>query len=198
MVNFGEQQVAFFIEAENRQIGDTLKIQVWRNGKLKNLQMDLKPPPFALEMRNSFDKLPEYLIFGGLVFIALNRDYINLPGNMSPSLAYEHWYRELERPGTRNEQTVLIGNVLPASVNSGYTNFKNFVVKSLNGIPVKSLTHLNNLLVKISHDEPYIVFDSEWHEIPLVLNYQDIIKQNPTILKNYGILENSNLLSQNK
>ena len=193
MVSFGEQQVTFFIEAENKQIGDSIEIQVWRNGELKDLTINLKPPPFALEMRNSYDKLPEYLIFGGLVFIALNRNYLNLPGNMTPSLAYEHWYRELEKPGTRKDQTILIANVLPSPVNSGYRNFKNFVVQFVNGTHIKSLKHLDHFLKNIPEKEKHVIFESEWNDLPLVLDHIDSIKQNEIILKNYGILKNSNI-----
>tara|TARA_Y100001970_G_C14170405_1_gene823805 strand:- start:400 stop:1722 length:1323 start_codon:yes stop_codon:yes gene_type:complete len=193
MVRFGEQQVTFFIEAENKQIGDSLEIQVWRNSKIENLTIKLKAPPFALEMRNSYDKLPEFLIFGGLVFIALNRNYINIPGNMTPPLAYEHWYRDLERPRTRNDQTILIANVLPSSVNSGYTNFKNFVVQYVNGTPIESLEHLDNFLKNFPSEEQNVIFESEWNDLPIVLDYRDSIKQNETILKKYGISKNSNI-----
>ena len=113
MVSYGEQQVTFFIEADHRQIGDLLKIQVWRNGKFHDLNLTLKAAPFGAEMRTSYDKSPEYLIFGGLVFIALNRNYIHSPGNVTPPLAYEHWYRERERPRTRKDQAVVISRVLP-------------------------------------------------------------------------------------
>ncbi len=179
------------------QIGDSLKIQVWRKGKLHNLNMTLKAPPFGNEMRNSYDKLPEYLIFGGLVFTTLNRNYINLQGNMSPSLAYEHWYRELELPGTRNDQAIVIAKVLPASVNSGYTNYRNYIVNSLNGNLVNTLVNLKNMLGNLPANTIHIVFESEWHDLPLVLNYKESIKQGPKILRNYGIMKNSNLYSEN-
>ncbi|HBL56312.1 MAG TPA: hypothetical protein DDZ36_10700, partial [Deltaproteobacteria bacterium] len=166
MVRYGEQQVTFFIEAENRQIGDLLKIQVWRKGKFHNLSLSLKAPPFGAEMRNSYDELPEYLIFGGLVFIALNRNYIHSPGNLTPSLAYEHWYRELERPRTRRDQVILISRVLPSSVNSGYSNLRNFIVTTLNGKSVNSLRDLDIMLKEMPPDTLHVVFESEWQKMP--------------------------------
>jgi S1-C subfamily serine protease len=187
MVNYREQQVAFFIEAENLQIGDSLKLQVWRNGRFRNLTLTLKEPPFSVEMRNSYDRLPEYLIFGGLVFIALNRNYIHSSGNLIPRLAYEHWYREVERPRTRRQQVVLITHVLPASVNSGYTNVKNFTVNSLNGEPVNSLSHLDNMLKNMPEETSHIVFESEWQNMPLVLDYKESLEEHHAVLKRYGI-----------
>ena len=192
MVNYGEQQVTFFIEAENKQIGDLLNLQVWRNGKIYDLSLTLKAPPFGQEMRNSYDQLPEYLIFGGLVFITLNRNYINLPGNLTPALAYEHWYRELEHPNTRKDQAILIARVLPSSVNTGYTNLKNFVVSKVNGKTINTLRDLNQMLKEFSPNTHYVVFESEWTSMPVVLDYNKSLAEQETVLKRYGILTGSN------
>lgn len=196
MVNYGEQQVAFYIEAENRQIGDSLKLQVWRNGNFKNLALTLKAPPFGEEMRNSYDKRPEYLIFGGLVFITLNRNYIHSPGNLLPPLAYEHWFREVERPNTRRQQVVILTHVLPASVNSGYTNLHNFIVSSLNHEPVDSLSHLDQMLNKMPRETVHVVFESKWQSLPLVLNFKESLEQQNSILKRYGIEESSYIVNK--
>jgi len=197
MVNYGEQQVAFYIEAENRQIGDSLKLQVWRNGNFENLTLTLKAPPFGEEMRNSYDKRPEYLIFGGLVFIALNRNYIHSPGNLLAPLAYEHWYREVERPSTRRQQVVILTHILPASVNSGYTNLHNFIVSNLNHEPVNSLSHLDQMLKKMPRETVHVVFESKWQSLPLVLNFKKSLEQHNSILKSYGIEESSYIVNKN-
>ena len=193
MVNYGEQQVTFFIEAENRQIGDLLKIQVLRNGKFHDLTLTLKAAPFGDEMRNSYDKSPEYLIFGGLVFIPLNRNYIHSMGNVTPALAYEHWYRELDRPRTRNDQAVLISRVLPSSVNSGYTNLHNFIVSTLNGKSINTLNDLHKMLKDMPSDTRHVVFESEWQNMPIVLDYKKSLEQQQSVLERYGILASSNL-----
>ncbi len=198
MVNYGEQLVTFYIEAENRQIGDLLNIQVWRNKKFHNLVLTLKAAPFGSEMRNSYDQLPEYLIFGGLVFIPLNRNYIHSPGNITPPLAYEHWYRELERPGTRKDQVILISRVLPSSVNSGYANLHNFILSTFNGSPINTLRDLEKMLKNIPPNTQYIVFESEWQNMPLVLNYKKSLEQQKSVLERYGILASSNLYTQHK
>ena len=197
MVNYGEQQVAFYIEAENRQLGDSLKLQVWRSGNFENLKLTLKAPPFGEDMRNIYDKRPEYLIFGGLVFISLSRNYIHSPGNLLPPLAYEHWYREVERPNTRRQQVVILTHVLPSSVNSGYTNLSNFIISSLNNETVSSLAHLDHILKKMPRETLHVVFESKWKNLPLVLNFKESLEQHHSILKNYGIVESSHIFNKN-
>ena len=197
MVNYGEQQVSFYIEAENRQIGDPLKLQVWRNGNFEDLLLKLEAPPFGEEMRNSYDKRPEYLIFGGLVFISLSRNYIHSPGNLLPPLAYEHWYREVERPNTRRQQVVILSHVLPSKVNSGYTNLSNFIVSILNHEPVNSLNHLDKMLKKMPRETVHVVFESKWNNLPVVLNFKESLEQQNSILKSYGIEESSYITNKN-
>ncbi len=140
-------------------------------------------------MRNSYDILPEYLIVGGFVLIALNRDYLQSEGKQTPALAYEHWFREVEEPNTLREQVVLISRVLPASVNSGYTGLSNFVVHLLNEKPVRSLRHLMKLIDSLPLDTQYLVFESEWDSLPVVLDYQQCRKEHQEILRLYGIHE---------
>ena len=163
----------------------------------ENLILTLKAPPFGEEMRNSYDRRPEYLIFGGLVFIALNRNYIHSPGNLLPPLAYEHWYREVERPNTRYQQVVILTHVLPASVNSGYTNLQNFIVSSLNHKPVNSLSDLDQMLKKMPRETAHVVFESKWQSLPLVLNFKESLEQHNLILKRYGIEESSYIVNKN-
>jgi hypothetical protein len=86
---------------------------------------------------------------------------------------------------------VLITHVLPASVNSGYTNVKNFTVNSLNGEPVNSLSHLDNMLKNMPEETSHIVFESEWQNMPLVLDYKESLEEHHAVLKRYGIKDSS-------
>lgn len=187
MVHYGEHRVDFFIEAEHLQVGDTVEFKVWRRKKLENLQITLKAPPFSDELRNTYDVLPEYLIVGGLVLIALNRDYLHSEGKQTPELAYEHWYREIEEPHTRRDQVVVVSRVLPASVNSGYSGLRHFVVHSLNGQSVMSLSHLMQMMEKLPNDTEFLVFESDWEPLPLVLDYHQSLETHQEILNIYGI-----------
>ena len=114
-----------------------------------------------------------------------------------PPLAYEHWYREVERPNTRRQQVVILSHVLPSSVNSGYTNLKNFIISSLNHQPVNSLAHLDQMLMNMPLETLHVVFESKWNNLPLVLNYKESLEKHNSILKSYGIEESSHIVNKN-
>jgi hypothetical protein len=38
-----------------------------------------------------------------------------------------------------------------------------------------------------------VVFGSEWHKIPLVLNFKESLEQHNSVLKRYGIIDGSRI-----
>ena len=95
------------------------------------------------------------------------------------------------------DQAVLISRVLPSSVNSGYTNLHNFIVSTLNGKSINSLNELDKMLKNMPPDTRHVVFESEWNNMPLVLDYKKSLEQQQSILARYGILTGSNLSEKN-
>ena len=101
-----------------------------------------------------------------------------------------------DSPNTRRQQVVILTHVLPASVNSGYTNLHNFIVTSLNHKPVNSLSHLDQMLKNMPRETVHVVFESEWQSLPLVLNYKESLEQHNSILERYGIEESSYIVNK--
>ncbi|MGK5091880.1 trypsin-like peptidase domain-containing protein [Deltaproteobacteria bacterium TL4] len=192
LVDYEGHQVSFFIAVEHKQIGDLVKMKIWRQQQFHELSFPLKAPPFAEELRNRYDQLPRYLIFGGMVFMPLSRDYLNSIGNSAPELLYELWYRESEQPNTKREQVVVLTRVLPAPVNSGYTSLNNFVVERVNGVSIRSLTHLKEVLEQPQNEEFYI-FESQWDPLPVILERKAAMDQHQILLKQYGIVKGERL-----
>ncbi|MBF0351377.1 MAG: trypsin-like peptidase domain-containing protein [SAR324 cluster bacterium] len=186
MVHYEGHRISFFIEAENRQIGDSLNLTVLRNQSVQTITLQLKPPPYSQEIRNSYDVLPEYLIVGGLVFTPLNRNYLQTVGSASATLVYELLFRGTEQAETRREQVVVLAQILPASFNSGYTAMNHFVLNKVNGVIIQSIRHLKEVL-RSQKDEQYYVFESQWTSMPIIMNRKLADDNNEKILRQYGI-----------
>jgi S1-C subfamily serine protease len=193
LVDYNGHRIVFFVWVEEKQVGEPLTFRIWRNQKFHDVVLHLKPPPYIHELRNSYDELPEYLIFGGLVFMPLNRNYIDTLGKNSPSLLYEHWYHEVENPKTRYEQVIILTRVLPAPVNSGYASLNNYVVSKVNDIDIQSMKHLQEVLDNLKGEEFY-VFESQWTPLPVVIERKVAEEQGSQILKQYGILKGSHIM----
>jgi len=123
----------------------------------------------------------------------LTRSYIQTRNPSSSTLLYEHIYRQIEKPGTRHEQIVVLSQVLPSQVNSGYSNIKDFIVHTLNGIAVRSLSHLKTLLKEQQTQSKYYVFENEWSSAPVVLEIEKMLFEERQILERYGISQKERL-----
>jgi len=75
----------------------------------------------------------------------------------------------------------------------------NFIVSTVNGKSINTLSDLDKMLKNMPQDTRHVVFESEWQNIPIVLDYKKSLEQQQTVLKRYGILAGSNLSGmQNK
>ncbi len=191
-VEYEGHRVGFHILAENKQVDETMTFKVWRNEQFEYVTILLAPPPYSEEIRLSYDVLPQYVIVGGLVFAPLNRNYLQSTQN-TPALLYEHLFREVEMPGSRRDQTVVLIRVLPAPVNTGYANLRNFIVDKVNGVKIQSLEHLKSVIKETPAEANYFVFESEWNPTLVVLKRSDVLQQHDLILQRYGIPQGERL-----
>jgi len=52
---------------------------------------------------------------------------------------------------------------------------------------------LDKMLKDIPLDTRHVVFESDWQNMPIVLDYKKSLEQQQSVLKRYGIMAGSNL-----
>ncbi len=173
---------------EQKQIGEAAKVTVWRAGQTLDVPVPLRRYPEADRMRSEFDKPAPYLVYAGLVFMELNREYLGTFGNYwetaDKHLLYQHFYAFMESDQPY-EGTVVLARVLPHRINTAYTSLANSEVASVNGVTVHTLNDLETALGAPKNG--YEVFDLEPGEQVLVLDKAAADKAQPEILSRYGI-----------
>ena len=145
------------------QIGDTLRLSVLRKGKELTIPIPLTQAIGANDLipRVRYDIRPTYFIYGGLLFVPLTQNYLMAWG--------DDWYETapkslvaLYRDGRAtfpNEEIVVLSKVLPAEVNSGYHDYHDFRIVSVNGKKVKNLKDLVEKVDQGKHS-PFVEFQS--------------------------------------
>ena len=130
-----------------RHVGDVLRVRVLREGKRIDVDVPLKPVSLLVP-EDRYDVRPSYFVFGGLLFCPLSRDYLKSWGNEWWKAAphelcatYETAVRTPER-----QDVVLLQKVLADKVNQGYHEYENHIVTSIDGVPLRSLRHLVDLV----------------------------------------------------
>jgi S1-C subfamily serine protease len=132
-----DERLNFTYVVSQYQMGQTIALEVLRQGEDKKLELQLKPFD-PLVPGPQYDIRPSYYIFGGLVFLPLSANYLALwKGGTVPSQLgdlYENGMASESR-----KEIVLINEVLPHDINVGYHNLKQAVVAKVNGRPISEL-----------------------------------------------------------
>lgn len=136
---------------------DKIKLTVIRNGKEAEFDLPLDREKNEL-VPNLKDGYPSYCIYGPLVFSAatndfvryMQRDLVNLLRRSSPLLT-----RLNESATEEQEQLIVISSrMFSNKITKGYGDPFSQVVKDINGIKIKNISHL----VEVIHDikDPYV------------------------------------------
>jgi S1-C subfamily serine protease len=127
------------------QDGDTVPLEVWRDGKMIDVNLPVKVYTADLAQGNQYDVLPSYYIYGGLVFTPLSLDYLKGIGTTyaqsgGRDLIYELIYRHLEDPQHWRPQPVVLSSILDAEVNANLSTRGQALVDTINGQTIKQLS----------------------------------------------------------
>ena len=166
-----------------------VELTISRDGKSQVVRVPVTPdrdllvPPLK-------DKYPEYFIYGPLVFSSATQEYLRGLGGqgMGMLLALDSPLvkRMNEAPDEPGEQLVMIASRLfPHPITKGYDNRPLGVIAKLNGVEVKNLRHLAELL-RDSTDE-FVRLEMGDRSESLVFRREELRDSTEVILTDEGI-----------
>ena len=164
-----------------KQIGETVKVELLRDGKVMTFDMPVQKTHDQVEPY-LYDKRPEYFIIGGLVFTRLTSSYLLTFNGTTPPMEMVEKLRDVK--DSPDDNVVVLTQVLGDEVNVGYQNFDSMVLVSINGKKVRNLREAVEL-VESCQDE-YITFEFEG-DVPVTLNIGKLRAATPRILERYHI-----------
>ncbi|BAB01153.1 unnamed protein product [Arabidopsis thaliana] len=160
-----KRRIDFSYLVSMKKPGEKALVKVLRNGKEYEYNISLKPvkPNFTVQQ---FYNVPSYYIFGGFVFVPLTKTYLDS----------EH-------------HQVKISERLADDINEGYQSLYGAQlwweqVEKVNGVEVKNLKHLCELIEECSTEDLRLEFKN--HKV-LVLNYESAKKATLQILERHKI-----------
>jgi S1-C subfamily serine protease len=172
---------------ELHHIGDKIKITFVRKGEVlkTNLIARKNENRYNLIGQQKYDHIPEYYIYGGIVFVPLTQNMLNSWGMPQVNSGTYHFldYKP-DWTSADKQQTVVALQVLAADVNFGYHNINSWLVDLVNGKPIKNFLQFCQLLKE--NKEKYVVFENE-QGYQIVLDHREVMKSEKDILKLYRI-----------
>jgi hypothetical protein len=166
------ERTAFTFVLQTRQIGETVPIEVLREGgKVRaELRLDRRLGADSLVRGPLYGERPRFFVYGGLAFCPLTVNYAKAWGDDWWNRAPRHLTALLGRSARfEGEEAVVVCSILQAELNSGYEEAAEAMVVRADGQAVRNLRHLvevvesrdSGLLVLETHDGRQVVLDRE-------------------------------------
>jgi hypothetical protein len=171
--------------------GDEVKMKIWRDGKPLDITYRLPKYEYSTSLvpMATYDREPEYLMIGGLVFQPLTDSYLQSWGNDWKRRApFRLTYYRTESPDKDRPSLLFLSQVLPDPYNIGYQDQRWLVVDKINGQRVRRLPELRAALDKPVNGFHVIEFVQSDSLRKMVLFAGDPEREATTrVLKRYGI-----------
>ncbi|MGH9797482.1 MAG: S1C family serine protease [Candidatus Polarisedimenticolia bacterium] len=192
----GGLRLPYGLLVDRHQIGEPLALVILRAGTRADLKLPLKPFPANQRWSNQYDRRPRYYIYGGLVFVPLDREMVKTFGDewmadADSELVHELLFRWQGEPEILRQERVVLLRRLDHPVNAGLSFFKNILVDRVNGRPIGSLAGLVQAIEE--NREPFQVFELAYFGRLAVLEREAADGANADILRDYAIPRDRNL-----
>lgn len=171
---------SWFFLMSMRQIGENIPVVVLRDGRKVAATIPiLKKNPRMYGFM--YDKAPDYYVFGGFVFSTLSYDFLRA----SRQKYDEDVFAERKTP---DDMAVVIADVLADNSVEGYLGVDGMLVRSVNGVKVRNLRHLVDLLDNSKDEFIRIGADKgdKW-DYSIVVETAKMREALPNILETYNI-----------
>lgn len=178
------------------QKGDSLEAGIIRNKERRTVTIELSHyNPFPAKA-NIYDRKPEYYVYGGLVFVPLNRKTISTYSNSwvqkaPQELVYEMYYRYLIEDKKIDTPQVMIIRRLEHQVNSEESFFSYNLIDTINGKETRTIADIISAVEGNTNDQHIIRF--QYGDRLMALDRKAADKANAEILENYAIPKDRNL-----
>ncbi len=179
--------VSYFVQ--EKQVGDTIRVSLLRNGAVLESKIALSRPynmNYLVPMEQ-YETLPSYYIYGGVVFLTLTKNLLQVWGNDWFNRAPKNLTAILNEnyPEKEGQQVVVVLKVLASDINEGYHNMNNLVVDRVNGVIVDNM-HQFVELVEQGDDQVFLEIETREGYL-IVLDRTLAEERNQDILKTYRI-----------
>ena len=175
---------------ERKFKGDTVKLDVMREGKPLLLTVPLDESwPFKLQS-NLYDEKPRFVVAGGLVFQPVDQNFMEAHDPSDQRLNYLFDYFVTDGLHTTRPEIAVLSSILPDSINTYAEEFRYSIVDEINGRPVK---RIDDISAAFEEKADHYVIKFAGGGRPLVLERKAIEEARPRILERYAVTTEKNL-----
>jgi hypothetical protein len=145
--------------------------------------------PYLMQA-NTYDAAPRYVLYGGLLFQPLSRNFLEAYDIDDLQVRYFYDFFLQDELYKEHPEVIVLSAILPDPINTYLNDFKNGIVDEINGEKVKTLDDLANGLRK---DADQYVIKLLGVGRPLVLDRAAVEAARQRIDERYNVVKEQNL-----
>lgn len=184
------------LATRTKNAGEGMKLKIFRQGKEMEITYVLPKADYSVESvpMAVFDKEPDYLVMGGLLFQPLTVPYLqNWGADWARKAPFRLSYATKESAKPDRPSYVVLSLILPDPVNIGYQDARYLLVDTLNGQRISTLKDLIEAKDKAQNGFHLIEFKEGDSLRRLVLDANEIDAATQRVLQTYGIPKDRSL-----
>ena len=187
-----------FIEVDNDRVemaeaverkfkGDSRNLHILRDKQEMDETVVLKPAWPYLIQANAYDVRPRFVLFGGLLFQPLSRDFLEVYG--IDDLRVRYFYDSFVDRSIflQHPEVIVLSQVLPDPSSTYVEEYRNSIVNEVNGHSIKRLEDLAAAFAEVSD---YYVIKCIGQGRPIVLERAAVEAARARIKKAYNVVPN--------
>jgi S1-C subfamily serine protease len=175
---------------ERKFKGETVKLGILREKRSQSTDITLKGNWPYLMQANRYDSPPQFVLFAGLLFQPLSKNFMD--AYQTDDLRLRHYYNYFitEEIYREHPEVIVLSNVLPDPVNAYLSDFRFQIVDQINGQKMRTLRDVSKAF---SEQQDYYVIQFVGSSRPAVLERSAVEQARTRILANYSVQEEQNL-----
>jgi S1-C subfamily serine protease len=178
-----EQRLQYEAILDRFHVGEQIPARVLRGGERLELELPLAASVYP---GRAYESLPHYVVYAGLVFVPLEREYVEVMGmSKNHDLLWEYAYQQLHSPDETIPGRVVMLRRLDHAVNATVGLSGEVVLDRVNGQAIHSLEDLVQALD--GNQDPYQVFEFAYVDHVIVLDRDAAEAAHQDILQLYAV-----------
>ncbi len=175
---------------ERKFKGDKVKIGILRNQQPLTVEVELQPNNSYLLQANLHEENPRFVLFGGLVFQPLSRNFMEAYQPDELRVRYYYDFYITDELYEQHPEIIVLSNILADPVNAYVSDFRFQIVDEINGQKIKHLSDVAHAFAA-SADQYVIKFLGSSR--PAVLEKHAVEAAQQRIKRNYNVSIEQNL-----
>ena len=175
---------------ERKFKGDTVALEILRDQKPLSLTVTLdKQWPYQIQ-GNRYEVQPRYVLFGGLLFQPLSRDFLETYQTDDLRVRYFFDFFIADELYKDRPEVVVLSSILPDVINTYLSDARNGIVDSVNGVKINGLS---DLAAELAKESDYYVIKLLGEGRPIVFERKAVEAARERILARYNVRKEQNL-----